>query len=62
MVQRAALPPYAITYLRNGGDLLTLQSLLGHATLEMTKCYARIVGTDCIEARRKASPVDNWRL
>jgi integrase len=40
----------------------TLQRLMGHVTLEMTRRYARVADTDCIEAHKKASPVDNWRL
>ena len=53
---------FAITYLRSGGDLFTLKSLLGHNSLEMVEHYARIAEVDIQQAHQKASPADNWRL
>jgi len=53
---------FAITYLRSGGDIFTLKSLLGHGSLEMVEHYARIADVDVEAAHHKASPADNWRL
>jgi integrase/recombinase XerD len=49
---------FAVQFLRNGGDVFTLQKILGHSTLEMTRKYAEMAQTDVISQHRAFSPAD----
>jgi len=50
----------AINYLRNGGSEFTLQIMLGHTSLDMTRRYVLALGAeDMARVHEKASPVDN---
>jgi integrase/recombinase XerD len=53
---------FALTYLREGGDVFILQALLEHRSLDMVQYYARIAEIDIERVHRRASPADNWRL
>lgn len=50
---------FVILSLRNGMDVLHLQAMLGHASLDMVYHYAQMVDDDLLQAHREHSPVDN---
>jgi integrase/recombinase XerD len=53
---------FAITFLRNGGNMGELQKILGHTEIEMSLRYARLAEIDLENAAKKYSPADGWRL
>lgn len=48
---------FALAYLRNGGNALALQRLLGHSTLAMTNQYVAMVTDDLQRDHERCSPV-----
>jgi site-specific recombinase XerD len=52
---------FVILSLRAGIDVLHLQAMLGHASLNMVQHYAQMVDEDLIQAHRVSSPMDNLR-
>jgi len=49
---------FAVMYIRNGGDSFSLQEILGHSTLEMTRRYVHLARRDVAEQHKKFSPMD----
>ncbi|WP_291424006.1 tyrosine-type recombinase/integrase [Deinococcus sp.] len=52
---------FAVEYLRNGGDVFTLQQIMGHTTLEMTRRYVSFLDDDLKAAHLRFSPADRLR-
>ena len=48
---------FATQFLRNGGNALTLQRIMGHSTLDMTKRYVHLTEVDVKAAHAHASPI-----
>ena len=51
---------FAVEFVRAGGDAFTLQRLLGHSTLDMTRRYVHLADTDLRAAHRKFAVADAW--
>jgi site-specific recombinase XerD len=49
---------FARSFLMNGGDLLTLQRILGHTSLEVVRLYVNLQTEDLLAQQSKYSPMD----
>jgi site-specific recombinase XerD len=49
---------FAVNWLKNGGDTLSLQRLLGHSSPAMTTRYVNFATADLAELHRTVSPLD----
>lgn len=52
---------FAVEFLRNGGNLFTLQQLLGHTGLKQTQRYVALAQADMEKQHRAYSPVDRMK-
>jgi site-specific recombinase XerD len=53
---------FATRFLVNGGDVFTLQQILGHSTLEMVRHYVNLASNDIIIQHQRCSPLDRLNL
>jgi len=53
---RLTSPPAAIIYLRNGGDVFSLQRILGHSTPDVVRSYVNMSDVDVKACHRRCSP------
>lgn len=53
---------FATSYLTNGGDVFSLQQILGHSSLEMVRRYVSLASDQVRVQHRKFSPMDRMNL
>jgi integrase/recombinase XerD len=49
---------FATEYLRNGGNIVVLQRILGHSRLDVTERYLRVVAADLTHSQKHFSPAN----
>jgi site-specific recombinase XerD len=63
---RTSCPPhafrrtFAVQTLKNGANVFSVQAMLGHSDLEMTRRYCALAQADVEAQHRAFSPVDHW--
>lgn len=50
---------FGLGFIRNGGDTFSLQRIMGHENLDMTKVYVNLANEDIQASHAKASPLVN---
>ena len=53
---------FAVIYLVNGGDVFSLQQILGHTTLDMVRRYVTLSNNQVMTQHKRFSPVDRMNL
>lgn len=49
---------FAISQTKAGMNVMVLQAMMGHASLDMTQRYLRLLDADVLEAHKAAGAVD----
>lgn len=52
----------AVTFLRNGGDVFSLQRITGHSQLDVLRGYVNLAQSDVSRVHQRNSPADNLEL
>lgn len=50
---------FSTKYLINGGDIFSLQQILGHTSLEMVRRYSHLASSYLVQNHKRFSPLDN---
>jgi len=53
---------FAVNFLRNGADVLTLQRMMGHSDIKMLQKYVKLAEVDVEASQRTASVADKWGI
>ncbi len=53
---------FAKMYLMRGGDVFSLQKILGHSCIEMVRVYVEMFSHDITEQHNKFTPLNNFKL
>ncbi|MHA2068908.1 MAG: tyrosine-type recombinase/integrase [Candidatus Thorarchaeota archaeon] len=53
---------FATRFITNGGDVFSLQQILGHSTLEMAKLYVNLASSHLSMKHQRFSPLDHLNL
>jgi integrase/recombinase XerD len=51
-----------VMWIRNGGDIFSLQRITGHSSLEVLRGYVNLAQGDIMSAHQSHSPIDNLNL
>ena len=53
---------FSVQFLRNGGDIFSLQKILGHSSLDMTRHYAELADSDVEKKMKAFSPAESLNV
>ena len=53
---------FAVNYLLNGGDVFSLQQILGHSSLDMVRNYLTLTSSDIKNQHHRFSPMDRMNI